>query len=114
MMMVAIGFLSGIISGMGIGGGTILIPALVFLEGMGQQEVQIINLIYFIPTALIALYFHNKNNLIEKKILKPIILTGFIGAVVGSFIATSLDGDILRKIFGVFLAIMGIVEIRKK
>lgn len=114
MMMVAIGFLSGIISGMGIGGGTILIPALVFLEGMGQQEVQIINLIYFIPTALIALYFHNKNNLIEKKILKPIILTGFIGAVVGSFIATSLDGDILRKIFGVFLSIMGIVEIRKK
>ena len=82
MMMVAIGFLSGIISGMGIGGGTILIPALVFLEGMGQQEVQIINLIYFIPTALIALDFHNKNNLIEKKILKPIILTGFIGAVV--------------------------------
>ena len=81
---------------------------------MGQQEVQIINLIYFIPTALIALYFHNKNNLIEKKILKPIILTGFIGAVVGSFIATSLDGDILRKIFGVFLSIMGIVEIRKK
>ena len=114
MMMVAIGFLSGIISGMGIGGGTILIPALVFLEGMGQQEVQIINLIYFIPTALIALYFHNKNNLIEKKILKPIILTGFIGAVVGSFIATSLDGDILRKIFGVFLSIMGILEIRKK
>ena len=114
MMMVALGFLSGIISGMGIGGGTILIPALVFLEGMGQQEVQIINLIYFIPTALIALYFHNKNNLIEKKILKPIILTGFIGAVVGSFIATSLDGDILRKIFGVFLSIMGIVEIRKK
>lgn len=114
MMMVAIGFLSGIISGMGIGGGTILIPALVFLEGMGQQEVQIINLIYFIPTALIALYFHNKNNLVEKKILKPIILTGFIGAVVGSFIATSLDGDILRKIFGVFLSIMGIVEIRKK
>ena len=55
-----IGFLSGIISGMGIGGGTILIPALLFLTDITQQQAQGINLIYFIPTALTALMTHQK------------------------------------------------------
>ena len=52
---IVIGIVSGMISGMGIGGGTILIPALLFLQDMNQQQAQGINLIYFIPTAVIAL-----------------------------------------------------------
>ena len=57
----AIGFFSGIISGMGIGGGTILIPALLFLTEVNQQQAQGVNLIYFIPTAVMALITHRKN-----------------------------------------------------
>ncbi|MGN0134608.1 MAG: TSUP family transporter, partial [Anaerotignum sp.] len=56
----AIGFFSGIISGMGIGGGTILIPALLFLTGIDQHQAQGVNLIYFIPTAITALITHQK------------------------------------------------------
>ncbi len=108
-----IGFLSGIISGMGIGGGTILIPALVMLTDMSQQALQGINLIYFIPTAIIALITHLKNHNVEKGVVKPIVLYGIIGAVVGSFAALAIDSEILRKIFAVFLAIMGIYELRK-
>ena len=56
----AIGFFSGIISGMGIGGGTILIPALLFLTEVNQQQAQGVNLIYFIPTAVVALIAHRR------------------------------------------------------
>ncbi len=113
-MLGIIGLLSGIISGMGIGGGTILIPAIVMLTDLGQQSIQGINLIYFIPTAIIALITHLKNGTVEKTVVKPIVLYGLVGAVAGSLIAVSLDSEMLRKIFAVFLVLMGISEIRKK
>lgn len=108
-----IGLLSGIISGMGIGGGTILIPALTLFFGFEQKLAQNINLIYFIPTAIIAIITHSKNDNLEKKGLFKIILFGLIGALAGSFIAVNLDSKILRKIFGWFLLFMGFLEILK-
>lgn len=113
-LLAVVGLLAGIISGMGIGGGTILIPALVMLTDISQQGLQGINLVFFIPTAIIALITHFKNGNVEKSVVKPIVLYGLIGAVVGSFIAVALDSEILRKIFAVFLVFMGINELRKK
>lgn len=109
-----IGLLSGIISGMGIGGGTILIPALSIFFDLKQHTAQNINLIYFIPTAIIALITHTKSGNIEKKVLWKIIIFGFFGAVIGSIVAINLDSYILRKLFGFFLLFMGICEIFKK
>ena len=83
---IVIGIVSGMISGMGIGGGTILIPALLFLQDMNQQQAQGINLIYFIPTAVIALITHIKNKNIETKIVKSIAFTGLLGAAAGAFL----------------------------
>ena len=60
-LLAVVGLLAGIISGMGIGGGTILIPALVMLTDISQQGLQGINLVFFIPTAIIALITHFKN-----------------------------------------------------
>ena len=114
MILAVIGFVSGIISGMGIGGGAILIPALVMLTDLSQQSIQGINLIYFIPTAIAALISHIKDGNVEKKVLKPIVLYGLAAAAAGSFIAVNLDADMLRKIFAVFLVFMGIMELRKK
>lgn len=114
MMLALIGFVSGIISGMGIGGGTLLIPALIILKDIGQQQAQSINLLYFVPTALIALFFHKKSNQIEMSVLKPIILFGIIGAVAGALIAVNIEADLLKKLFGGFLFIMGITEFFKK
>lgn len=109
-----IGLFSGIISGMGIGGGAILIPALCLFLNFEQKMAQNINLIYFIPTALIALITHCKNGNVQKNGLFKIILFGFIGAFAGSFLAIKLDNDILKKIFGFFLLFMGFLEIFKK
>ena len=75
---VVVAILAGIVSGMGIGGGTILIPALLFLQDMNQQQAQGINLIYFVPTAVIALITHIRNKKIEVKAVKSIVLTGLI------------------------------------
>lgn len=113
-ILLLIGLFSGIISGMGIGGGTILIPTLSIFLDYGQKSAQNINLLYFIPTAIIALITHTKNNNIEKNILSKIIIFGLIGAVLGSLVALSIDSGILRKLFGGFLIIMGLSEIFKK
>lgn len=113
-LLALIGVLSGIVSGMGIGGGTILIPALTVFFGIDQQAAQNINLIYFIPTALMALTTHFKNGSVEKSVLWRIVLPGIIGAIIGSYIAVRIDALMLRKIFGFFLLAMGLLEIFKK
>ena len=115
MMWVAlVGFCSGIISGMGIGGGTILIPALLFLTDINQQQAQGINLIYFIPTAITALITHQKKGSLDWKTAKPLAAMGLAGAAAGAFLAVSLESELLRKIFGGFLFLMGLSEIFKK
>jgi uncharacterized membrane protein YfcA len=109
-----IGLASGVISGMGIGGGAILIPALSIFFSMDQKTAQNINLIYFVPTAVIALISHAKQGNIEKKPLVPMIAAGLFGAAGGSFLAVSLDASFLRKMFGVFLLAMGVYEFFRK
>lgn len=110
----AIGFFAGIISGMGIGGGTILIPALLFLTELNQQQAQGVNLIYFIPTALIALMTHRKNGTLDLRTAKPLALFGLIGAAAGAFLAVALASELLQKLFGAFLLLMGLSEVCKK
>ncbi|HEY8363480.1 MAG TPA: TSUP family transporter [Tissierellaceae bacterium] len=114
MMLILIGFLSGIISGMGIGGGTILIPSLVLLNNIKQQDAQGINLIVFLPVAATALYTHYKKGNIEFMYAKSIIIGGIIGAIIGSILAAKINSSSLRKFFGVFLLLIGIYELFKK
>lgn len=113
-IMVITGFISGIISGMGIGGGSILIPALTIFGNVNQHMAQGINLLYFIPTAISALYVHIKNKNIDFKMVLPLIASGVFAAAGGAFLATVISAKLLRKIFGVFLFVIGIYEILKK
>lgn len=106
-----LGLLAGIIGGMGIGGGTILIPGLIFLTDFKQQTIQSINLLSFIPVAIVALIIHFKNKNIIFKLSLPIISFGLLGAWVGSRLALTIPSSNLRRLFGVFLFIMGIYEI---
>ncbi|KPU27995.1 permease [Caloranaerobacter sp. TR13] len=110
MILFIIGLFSGIISGLGIGGGTILIPGLILFTTLTQHEAQGINLLVFIPTAITALFIHFYNRNILLKIAFPIIITGLIGAFVGSTIAININPKMLRKFFAIFLFLMGIYE----
>lgn len=111
MIVIIIGIAAGIISGMGIGGGAILIPALVFFVKPEQHIAQSVNLLFFIPTAIVALAIHIKHKSVDFRMGLPIVICGLIGAMLGSKMALSIDGGILRKIFGVFLFAMGIYEL---
>jgi hypothetical protein len=114
MKLFIIGLLSGIISGMGIGGGAILIPSLVFFSSLKQQEAQGINLMVFVPVAIVALIVHAKEKNIDFKYAKWIILGGIGGAMIGSLLAMKINPDSLRKYFGIFLLFIGIYEFFKK
>lgn len=71
--------------------------SITFLQDMNQQQAQGINLIYFVPTAVIALITHIRNKKIEVKAVKSIVLTGLIGAAIGAFLAVKMDATLLRK-----------------
>ena len=108
------GFLAGIISGFGIGGGTILMVYLTAILSMPQLKAQGINLLYFLPTAAAALVIHRKNRYLEKTAILPAIIGGCISAAVFSFIAMYLDTGLLKKLFGGFLIVTGLTEVFKK
>lgn len=110
MIFMFIGLLSGIIGGMGIGGGTILIPSLIFFTSLTQQQAQSVNLLSFIPVAFIALITHFRNKNIETFVCFPLIGLGILGSIAGSFLAVGLPSDLLKKFFGIFLLFMGLYE----
>jgi len=109
-LLIITGFLSGIITGMGLGG-IILIPALTMLLDFEQKAAQGINLVYFIPTSLIALSVHIKNKNVDFKTATPLIIWGVAGAIAGSFLAGSMPSDILRRIFAYLLLVIGVYQI---
>jgi uncharacterized protein len=114
MTLIIIGLFSGIISGMGIGGGTILIPSIILFTSLNQQQAQGINLVVFIPISIVALITHYLNKNINFKVVLPLIATGVLGALVGSMMAINIPSDTLKLLFALFLFSMGIYEILKK
>lgn len=111
MKLFIIGFFSGIVSGMGIGGGTILIPSLILFTQLTQKQAQGINLIVFIPISIVALIVHYINKNIELKLAFLIIIGGIIGALIGSSIAVKINPNILKKLFSILLLCIGISEL---
>ena len=113
MLIGIIGFFAGIIGGMGMGGGTILIPALILFTNIDPKIAQSINLISSIPMTLAALTIHTKKKNVDFQLVLPIALFGIVGAMLGSTLAEYISSDNLRKFFGIFLLIIGIFEIQK-
>lgn len=109
-----VGALTGILSAFGVGGGTLLLVYMTAFAGVEQHLAQGINLLYFLPAALLALPAHFKNGCIEKSILLPAILSGLVCAGLGAWLATGLDQQLLRKLFGVFLIAIGLFELLPK
>ena len=110
-MEILIGIVSGIVSGTGMGGGTILIFLLTFFMGVEQHIAQATNLIFFIPTSIIAILVNLKNKNIYLKSAIIISVFGILGAIIGANISINMDVVILKKAFGIFLAIIAIHEI---
>ena len=109
-LLILFGFLSGIIGGMGMGGGTLLVPLLSFLD-LEQKTIQAINLVSFVPMCCVALGFHAHNKLIKPKHIWWIVVPAVLAAVGGAFCAGIADNKILRLCFAVFLIAVGVWQL---
>lgn len=108
---ILVGTLTGVLSGWGCGGGTLLLLYLVGIAAIPQAAAQGINLLYFLPCSTIALYGHWKHRYIEQRVLLPAILSGVLTTVAGAFLATTIQTALLEKLFGTFLLVTGLREL---
>ena len=108
---ILIGVISGVFSGVGMGGGTVLIFLLTTFIALEQHIAQATNLIYFIPTAITAIIINYRNKNIDTKLALFVSICGIIGAIIGAIISVNTNVEILRKLFGIFLTIIAIHEI---
>jgi len=105
LLLLAIGLAAGILSGMvGVGGGLIVVPALVFFMGFTQHQAQGTSLgLLLLPVGILAVInYYNKGN-IDIKVVLIMSLAFVLGGWVGSKIALSVNQETLKKIFAIFL-----------
>ena len=112
-LLILFGFIGGIFGGMGMGGGTMLIPLLTIFLNFSQKVSQGFNIFAFLFMAIFALIIHFKNKLVDIKSVIPIVLSGLLFSMGGAFLATLVDGKILKLIFGIFLILLAVIEIFK-
>lgn len=108
------GLLTGVLSGFGIGGGTLLLLWLTLVANINQLQAGGVNLLYFVCCALPALWGHAKNGLIEKKAALWCALAGVPACIAGAVLASWLDVTLLRRLFGAFLLVIGFRELFSK
>ena len=108
------GGLTGVLSGFGVGGGTLLLVYMTAFAGVEQRLAQGINLLYFLPAGLLALPAHVKNGYMEKSALLPATGAGLLCAAAAAWAATALDVELLHKCFGGFLTAVGLWELFRK
>lgn len=106
-----IGTALGFLSGLGIGGGSLLILWLTLVTGMEQNMARTVNLLFFLPAAAVACYYRKKQGTLDIKKMLPAIAAGCVGAVLGTRIGGILDTELLKKGFGVLLLATGIREV---
>ena len=112
-LLIVAGFVGGIFGGMGMGGGTFLIPILAIFFGFQQKICQELNLISFLIMAIISLIIHHKNGYICTKNLIPIVFFGILFSILGAFLASFVSNELLKISFGIFLCVLAVVEFVK-
>ena len=109
-----VGTVLGTLSGLGTGGGSLLILWLTLALGMAPQEARLVNLMFFVPSALVACLFRWKQGeLCIKKVL-PAMIAGSIFAAIFTTVGAKMDTDILKKLFGGLLIFTGLRELLYK
>jgi uncharacterized membrane protein YfcA len=100
------GFLSGLI---GIGGGIVIVPALVFLLAMNQKTAQGTTLFLFMmPVGFLAVYNYHKAGHVDFKMAAIMAVTFIVGSYLGSKTAIAFDTKVVKQIFAVMIIVIGI------
>lgn len=114
MIQAVVGVLSGVIASMGLGGGFVLLIWLTLFQNMPQREAQGVNLMFFLPIALISVIMHARAGLIDKKLVWSLIPGGILGVVLGTLGSQAIGNDLLRKLYALFLLAFGLRELFRK
>ena len=109
-----IGTVLGFLTGIGIGGGSLLILWLSFVLHMDPASAKMINLLFFLPSALVAILFRWRQGKLDLPVILPAVISGCIGTILITRLTAGLNTEILKKIFGVVLIITGIRELFHK
>ena len=110
-VLIAVGTVLGFLAGLGIGGGSLLILWLTAVLGTEPQTARFINLLFFLPAALIACFFRRKQGHLNVKKVLPAIIAGSTAAALFSFLGMLLDISLLKKLFGGLLILTGLREL---
>jgi uncharacterized membrane protein YfcA len=106
--LVVIGLAAGFLAGLlGVGGGILMVPAMVLLLGFDQHVAQGTSLLVIIPAAVTGSYTHHRNGRLVLRDAAFLAAGGVIGAVLGSVFALSIEDQLLRRLFAAFLLITG-------
>lgn len=108
---ILLGFLGGILSGMGMGGGTILIPLLTTFLALSQKQAQFLNIFSFIFMAIFIVSFNIKQKVIDPFPAFIFSLPGIIGSTISSFLVNGISERLLKILFGVFLIALSVVQL---
>jgi len=110
MLLIIIGLIAGVLSGMiGVGGGIIIVPALVFFLGFSQHQAQGTSLgLLLLPVGILAVMNYYNKGFIDIKVVVIMSIAFILGGWLGSKLSLALPGDIVKKIFGVLLFYTGI------
>ena len=111
---ILIGFLTGMTASMGLGGGFILMIYLTTILEINQVDAQGMNIMFFIPIAMISILIHIKNKLIDKKPLLISLIPGIFGVLIGISTTFLFQVDFLSKLFSILLFIFGLRELFHK
>ena len=110
----AVGTAAGVLSGFGVGGGSLLMLYLILVAGVPQFTAGGINLLYFIACAPFALVQHIRKKLVDRRAAFWCITAGLPTSVCAAFLAAQMDTDLLRRAFGLLLLYIGFKEIFSK
>ena len=104
---------AGVLSGWGVGGGTLLLLVLTLFLDVEHRTAQAVNMLFFLPAAALSLFFHRKNGRIDRTIWMRTALPGAVAALVAALAALTVDVSLLRKPFGLFLLWSGLSALRR-
>lgn len=113
MLPIIFGIISGIVTGLGMGGGTVLILLLSLFMNLDQHIAQATNLVFFIPTSIAAITINIKQKNVDLKLATIVSTFGIIGAIIGATISENISSAHLRKYFAIFILFVAFHEIYK-
>jgi uncharacterized membrane protein YfcA len=111
---IAIGLAAGVVAGMlGVGGGVLFVPGLVFFAGLGLHQAEATSLLAIIPVALVGTYQQNRYGNVQRRDALLLGLLSVAGAAAGVALANALSGPVLRDCFAVFMVLVAVQLVRR-